>query len=112
MNDNIKNEKGKIFLFGLHGFFAGKKILIRDKVVFGRDPIYCNMIFPPDMAGISSVHCEITIAGKTPVITDFGSTFGTYVNEDTKLPANRPTVLRNGECFWVGTRDHMFKIVY
>ncbi len=60
------------------GALQGMTFPISSRVVIGRDPKHCSIIYPKDAHGISSVHCaaEPTADGQI-ILTDLGSTYGT-----------------------------------
>ncbi len=107
-----KETSKKMYLLGIKGYFEGKKFAITDRVVIGRDSSRCNVVFPPEQPGVSSVHCAISISGGSLSIKDCGSTYGTYLADGNKLPANLPTVLRSGAQFWVGDKQNVFEVRY
>ena len=60
------------------GALQGMTFPISSRVVIGRDPKHCSIIYPKDAHGISSVHCAAEpTAGGQIILTDLGSTYGT-----------------------------------
>ncbi len=103
---------GKYYLIGVSGKFEGKKYSIDDRAVIGRNSEKCNVVFPADQPGVSSVHCEITRNNSVLTIKDCGSTYGTFIGNDTKLEPNLPVVLKSGERFYVGDKQNLFEVRY
>ncbi len=95
---------------GTAGFFNGDSIPIRNKVIIGRDPNQCNLVFPPITEGVSSLHCELqNVSGHLELI-DRGSTYGTFLGNGTKLEVNRPYTLSGGDSFYLGAAENRFMI--
>jgi S1-C subfamily serine protease len=100
-------------LKGLKGQFAGKSFdLSRGAVVFGRDPASCNLVFNKETPGISSRHCQIVYdaASGSFVLTDLGSSYGTYLANGKKLEANKPERLAAGDAFCLADENVKFQI--
>ena len=94
---------------GLSGVHQGQTIPVNGSVVFGRNPQSCTVVFPDKTKGISRLHCKVDAGSNGCIITDLGSTYGTFVN-GRKLPANVPTPINNGDSFYVGDQSNMFAI--
>jgi pSer/pThr/pTyr-binding forkhead associated (FHA) protein len=70
----------KVFLVVAQGVHAGKQIpVVGTEFLIGRDPA-CNL--RPASPAISKQHCSIRIAGDSVFVRDYGSTNGTYLNEE------------------------------
>lgn len=80
------------------GSMAGKSIQLKKgtPVVIGRDPKRCQIIYPKDAAGVSSVHCTITFDGKAVTVADNGSSYGTFVG-GTKVEPGKPMIMHRGQ---------------
>ncbi|MFR5876181.1 MAG: trypsin-like peptidase domain-containing protein [Eubacterium sp.] len=102
----------QFYLIGLTGIFAGKKFSIDERIVIGRDKSRCNIVYPESHPGISGVHCEISKVGATLTIKDCSSTYGTFLIDGTKLTANVPVVIKNGDKFMVADKENIFEIKY
>lgn len=97
-------------LIGVGGEHAGLVIPIDEPIVFGRDKNRCNMMFPSTAQGISSLHCQISkINGKIEV-TDLGSTYGTFLDNGTKLTPHVPHQLMPGQGFYLADRKYSYRI--
>lgn len=98
-------------LEGISGQFAGKSFSLEaGPLLLGRSPEECRLVFDNKTPGVSSKHCEIMYrpARGTFLITDLGSTYGTFVHDGEKLTAQQPVELRENEAFWLGTKDQSF----
>lgn len=80
------------------GSMAGKSLPLRKgvPVVVGRDPNRCQVVYPKDAAGVSSVHCTITFDGNEVTVADNGSSYGTFVG-GTKVEPGKPMVMHRGQ---------------
>ena len=96
----IANSKGKknMRTLVLTGTMAGKSVQLKKNVpvVIGRDPNRCQIVYPKDTAGVSSVHCTITYDGYQVVVADNGSSYGTTVG-GTKVEPGKPMVMHRGQ---------------
>jgi len=98
-------------LYGISGIYAGQSIpLLGGKIVFGRDTIACNLIFPSNTAGISRKHCTVIADGKSVWICDNSSSNGTFLSTGEKLQAGIMTQLSIGQKFYLANIDTMFEI--
>ena len=68
--------------------------------MIGRDPS-CQICLPADTKGISRRHCQLVIQGNDLILTDLGSTYGTFIHEK-QVPPNTPVKLHTGSYFCLG----------
>ena len=104
---------GRPVLKGLKGQFVGKSFdLSRGAVVFGRDPASCNLVFNKDTPGISGKHCQLNYEAATGtfILTDLGSSYGTYTGSGKKLAPNAPERLSAGDTFYLADENVKFQI--
>lgn len=78
-------------------------------LTIGRDPS-CTICLPPDARGVSRRHCRLTAGDGALVLTDMGSSYGTFVN-GRRLEANRPVSLNRGASFYVGEPANTFTVL-
>ena len=100
-------------LKGIKGQFAGKAFdLSRGAVVLGRDPATCNLVFNKETPGISGKHCQLNYdaASGSFVLTDLGSSYGTFTGNGKKLDANVPERLSAGDIFYLADENVKFQI--
>ena len=92
---NGKNSK-RVLTFG--GVLNGRNVPLKKgaSVIIGRDPAKCTVIYPKDTAGVSGIHCTITFNGKTVVVADNGSSFGTYIG-GVRVEPGRPVEAHRGQ---------------
>ena len=75
------------------GSYAGQSFdLLKGKVTIGRDPAFCNIVYEKSTPGISSRHCQLSYNPGEGcfVLTDLGSSYGTFLGNGKKLAPNVP----------------------
>ena len=111
MQQNQTPAEKKIVLKGITGQYAGQRFdLTKGSVVIGRDPSVCNIIFDQNTPGISGRHCRISYdAGQgCLLLTDLGSSYGTYLDNGKKLAANETEKLFAGDGFCLCDSNNRF----
>lgn len=100
----------RVALDCIGGALQGMTFPISSRVVFGRDPKRCSIIYPKDAKGISGVHCaaEPTADGQI-ILTDLGSTYGTMVG-GRQLTAGKGVTLHPGDTFTLGGSENRFTV--
>lgn len=100
----------RVALACIGGALQGMTFPISSRVVFGRDPKRCSIIYPKDAKGISGVHCaaEPTADGQI-ILTDLGSTYGTMVGGQ-QLTAGKAVTLHPGDAFTLGGKENVFVV--
>lgn len=100
----------RVALECIGGNLQGMTFPISSRVVFGRDPKRCSIIYPKDAKGISGVHCaaEPTADGLI-ILTDLGSTYGTMAGGQ-QLTAGKGVTLRPGDAFTLGGSENRFTV--
>ena len=100
-------------LRGVTGKYAGQKFdLLKGKVVIGRDPATCNIVFDKNMPGISGRHCQVVYDPNEDcfLITDLGSSYGTFLGNGKKLTANVAEKLYAGDTFYLCDNANRFVV--
>lgn len=100
-------------LRGVTGKYAGQKFdLMRGKIVIGRDPTECNIVYDKNTPGISGRHCQIVYDGNEDrfLITDLGSSYGTFLGNGKKLTANVAEKLSAGDTFYLCDNGNRFVV--
>lgn len=92
------------------GYFAGVSFPVVKNLAMGRDPSRCHVVFPEGSGGISSLHCEVSIWSAGVVLTDKGSTYGTFLLSGRKLNANESVTLASGDGFYLADRQNEFLV--
>ncbi len=86
---------------GAAGSVLGNVWPLKQKLTVGRNPI-CDIVLPVDTKAVSRNHCCIELFNGVPMLTDFGSTYGTFVNGN-KLEPNKPVRLSENAEIQVGS---------
>lgn len=100
-------------LYSVAGEFAGKSFLIPSSgLTLGRSVGECQVIFSASTAGISRLHCSIYFnsSNGTFILTDIGSTYGTFHEKGMKLAQGQSISLNPGERFYLASRSNMFEV--
>lgn len=98
-------------LRGVSGKFAGEKFgLGSARLTLGRDSAKCNIVFDQDTPGISSNHCSVFYEASTDsfLLTDNGSSYGTFLGNGKKLTANVSERLITGDSFYLADASNRF----
>ena len=102
-----------VVLRGVTGKYAGQRFdLLKGKVVIGRDPATCNIVFDKNTPGISGRHCQVVYDANEDcfLITDLGSSYGTYLGNGKKLTANVVEKLSAGDTFYLCDNTNRFVV--
>lgn len=106
-------EEKKAVLRGVTGKYAGQTFdLLKDKVILGRDPALCNIVFDKNTPGISGRHCQLPYNETEGcfVLTDLGSSYGTFLGNGKKLAAQVPEKLSAGDTFYLCDTANRFVV--
>lgn len=106
-------EEKKAVLRGVTGKYAGQTFdLLKDKVILGRDPALCNIVFDKNTPGISGRHCQLSYNETEGcfVLTDLGSSYGTFLGNGKKLAAQVPEKLSAGDTFYLCDTANRFVV--
>ena len=95
---------------GVSGLLNGKTYMrtAGTPLIFGRRTEKCNVLFKNETKGISSIHCKIKWYNGKVLIKDLGSTYGTWLNEGTRLEPNKYYELPDQGVFYLGSKENMF----
>ena len=93
------------------GNFAGTTFPINGILSIGRDPKRCQIVFPNESQGISSLHCELRFQGNVVTLTDRGSSYGTFLTGGRKLNNNETVTLKPGDSFYLADTKNEFKVL-
>ena len=109
MYHNAANSAEAI-IQGVSGLLNGKTYMLTagTPLIFGRRTEKCNVLFKNETKGISSLHCKVKWYNGKVLIKDLGSTYGTWLNEGTRLEPNKYYELPDQGVFYLGSRENMF----
>ncbi len=109
LEDLAKKEAQELRLQGMSGMFAGRRFPIETQVTIGRAPSN-NIVYPTETEGVSGNHCVVIKSGNQIYVKDTGSTYGTYLNGDSRLPANQLVSVQVGDKISLGSPAETFII--
>ena len=97
-----KKKNARVMIFG--GVLNGRQVDLKvgTPVVVGRDPNKCQVVYPKDTPGVSTVHCAIIFDGNAVTVADNGSSYGTYVG-GVKVEPGKPLVMHRGQEMYFGS---------
>lgn len=88
----------------------GVRIPIQGRqILIGTSQGDCQVVFRPGTPGVSRRHCSISWDTATGdfILTDLGSSFGTFLENRQKLAQGVPTRLRPGDRFYLGSPENL-----
>ena len=83
------------------GALSGTSYPLKEKIVIGRDPARCNIIFSKEVQGVSRVHCTLLCDENGVTVRDENSTYGTYM-DGKRLPAGVDVAFHSGNRLGIG----------
>lgn len=80
-------------------------------ILIGRESGSCKLVYAEGTAGVSGRHCSVSYdAAKGEfIVTDLGSTYGTFLMNGQKLEANAPCRIKPGSGFYVGDKANAIR---
>jgi S1-C subfamily serine protease len=90
--------------------FPNSVFPIKESIVIGRNAESCNIVYAEGTPGISSVHCRVALINGNITLFDLDSSYGTFLENGVKLETNRPYPLKEGQSFYLATRENMFTV--
>ncbi len=101
---------GFVMLECTNGALRGASFPIRGRVVIGRDPSRCVIVYPRDEKGVSAVHCAVEpVADDAVLVTDLGSSYGTLAGSKP-LTSGMSARVRAGERIVLGGSRNEFRV--
>lgn len=86
----------KVELVGIGGEYKNQRIPLSSKpLVLGKDPQKAHLVISNDL--ISRTHCRLYLRNGQVYIEDLHSRNGTWINDEQRLRAAQPTVLKSGD---------------
>lgn len=98
-----------VVLEGVRGYYAGRRLDIRDECLMGVDAGRCNVTYPIGTPGVSRVHLKIWPQNGKLLSMDMGSRYGSWVNNQKMVPG-LVYVLEEGSTVFYGD-DQEFRVV-
>lgn len=101
---------GFVMLECTGGALRGASFPITGRVVIGRDPSRCVIVYPRDEKGVSAVHCAVEpVADDAVLVTDLGSSYGTLAGSKP-LTSGMSARVRAGERIVLGGSGNEFQV--
>ncbi len=101
--------RATVTLIATDGILKGQSWPLRETpVTIGRETD-CEIRFPPNTAGVSRRHCSVRVRDGVAVLTDLGSSNGTFIG-GTRLTPNMARPLRPGESFCLANGKNTFTV--
>lgn len=93
------------------GEFAGSVFTIEpnDTILIGRD-FSCNVKLDANTPNVSRRHCTVLNENGVLYVIDNNSSFGTFLNNGTRLQPNMKTEVKPGSGFWLGNKNICFSV--
>ena len=105
-----RGASGSVVLECTGGALRGASFPITGRVVLGRDPSRCVIVYPRDEKGVSAVHCAVEpIADDAVLVTDLGSSYGTLAGSKP-LTSGMSARVRAGERIVLGGSGNEFQV--
>ena len=73
----------------------------------------CRLVYQEGTPGVSARHCQIYFDRREGVfvVTDLGSTYGTFLGSGQRLAANQPVLLKPGDRFSLASPQETFVLL-
>ena len=86
--------------------------ITRTPIMVGRDRTVCAIVYAEGTAGVSGKHCTIAfdLSTQSFMVTDVGSSYGTFLMNGQRLQPNVPCKLKVGDSFYVGDRANVIRL--
>lgn len=105
-----RGASGSVVLECTGGALRGASFPITGRVVLGRDPSRCVIVYPRDEKGVSAVHCAVEpVADDAVLVTDLGSSYGTLAGSKP-LTSGMSARVRAGERIVLGGSGNEFQV--
>jgi len=105
-----RGTSGSIVLECTGGALRGASFPITGRVVLGRDPSRCVIVYPRDEKGVSAVHCAVEpVADDAVLVTDLGSSYGTLAGSKS-LTSGMSAQVQAGERIVLGGSRNEFRV--
>lgn len=96
-------------LTALSGPLTGKRYALTRNVRIGRSSSN-DIVFPEGTPGISGSHCMLIPQGDTVYLVDVGSSYGTFLENGSKLAPQEKHPLRKGDVFYLAGKGQSFRV--
>lgn len=110
ISKTVAVSEGVAIISCIAGDLEGKDFVLKNKLIMGRDPQKCKVVFPLDAEGVSGIHCQVYLEQGKVKLMDLGSTYGTFVGNGLKIDAETAVELKDGDTFSLGSEKNKFSV--
>ncbi len=105
---NVKNPSVR----SLAAQHRGMKVPLAGQIIIGRSQADCALVFKEGTPGVSGRHCSLAFdpASGDFLLTDLRSSYGTFLQNGTKLTAGVPYRLKAGDRFYLGDPANLIAV--
>lgn len=96
------NAAGRLVVECVRGPILGQRVT-GSCIKVGRSIADCDLAFPGDTHGVSRTHCELRAGPNGILLRDLGSSYGTMLSDNRRLPSGGSTVIRSGDVIFLGS---------
>lgn len=108
--DNSLNAGGSLVLICRGGYQNGRRYPIpKNGITIGRAQDN-RIVYPAQTPGVSRHHVRVFWNEGQMVLLDLGSSNGTYLNNQGKIPVMHPVPLKVGDVFYLGEKKNAFEV--
>lgn len=111
---NSSAQLGTPVLRCISGVFNGNRMeLTNEPVLIGKDPRFCQIVYPSSENAVSDQHCVIRYnsSDHSFILEDRGSFQGTFSISGERIIPGVLKVLKSGERFFLGNPQNLFEVV-
>lgn len=110
--NNVSATAKKPAVRSLSAQHNGAVYSVKGQILIGRDSATCAIVFREGTPGISGRHCSLKYNDATNdfILTDLGSTYGTFLSSGQKLAPNSPYHLSAGDSFYLGENVNALRV--
>lgn len=105
----LKTGNGVVGIYCTDGCWKGSFFPVsHSKIILGRSSQNCQIVFPNNTRGVSSVHCQVfwDHNSRSLIVEDLGSSYGTRLDNGSVLKDGQMAVLRSGQSFCIGENNY------
>lgn len=107
-----QSKKDTYTLIAMEGQFAGQIWELGQSVMLGRDANCCQIVFAPDTAGVSRVHCEVRCKNGLLYIRDLVSSYGSILEDGQVVNNYQEVQLKSRDTFRLNMNDKFMIMKY
>lgn len=122
--DKSQNDKNQVedkkkftdrYLKITNGVLKGQKYKFDGMLRIGRDPSKCDIVYPLDEPGISSLHCTLQMVEDDCYLADNFSKYGTFLENGFRVNSSYPYKIQIEDekfVFYIGDKENRIEFTY